>query len=135
MTSTVTIPGRLLDLLKPETKAFAYLALIRSDGTPHVTPIWFDFDGQNFIFNTARGRVKDRIMHRHPIVSFVIADPHDPYRYVQVTGPVISETEEGGRDQINRLNQKYQGNPNYPLRAGEVRVTYKVHPQHITPQQ
>jgi PPOX class probable F420-dependent enzyme len=135
MTVAVSIPDRLKDLLKPETRAFAHLALVRGDGTPHVTPIWFDYDGQNFIFNTARGRVKDRIMHRHPVVSFAISDPADPYRYIQVTGPVVSETEEGAREQINKLHQKYRGNPNYPVRQGEVRVTYKVQPQHISPKQ
>ena len=130
---SVNIPERFSNLLIHETKAFAYLALVRVDGTPHVTPIWFDYDGQYFIFNTARGRVKDRIMHKHPTVSFVIADPNDPYRYLQVNGAIVSETEEGGSEQIRDLNLKYHGNRNYPLKSGEVRVTYKVEPQHVFP--
>jgi PPOX class probable F420-dependent enzyme len=130
---SVNVPERLSNLLKPETKAFAYLALVRNDGTPHVTPIWFDFDGKYFIFNTQRGRVKDNIMHKHPVVSFVITDPQDPYRYVQVSGPIVEETEEGAADSIRDLNQKYHGNRNYPLKLGDVRVIYKVEAQHITP--
>jgi len=72
---TLPIPERLQDLLTRQKRAFAFLALVKKDGTPQVTPIWFDFDGQHFIFNTARGRVKDKIMRRGPRVAFVILDP------------------------------------------------------------
>jgi PPOX class probable F420-dependent enzyme len=130
---SVKIPERLLDLLGKEKKAFANLALVKKDGTPQVTPIWFDYDGEYFIFNTARGRVKDRILHRHPMVAFVISDPQDPYRYLQVAGRVVAETEEGGYDQICDLNLKYIGNRSYPVRAGEVRVTYKVLAERVQP--
>jgi len=125
------IPERLRDLVERETKAFAYLALVKKDGTPQVTPIWFDYDGEHFIFNTARGRVKDRIMQRHGVVAFAISDPQDPYRYIQVMGRVVSETEAGAYDQICDLNLKYHGDRNYPRRPGEVRVTYKVLPEQV----
>jgi len=127
------IPDSLADLVTPEKKAFAYLALVKKDGTPQVTPIWFDYDGSLFIFNTARGRVKDKILHRHPTVSFAISDPENPYRYMQVSGKVVAESEEGGYDQICDLNLKYQGDRNYPTRSGEVRVTYKVLPERVFP--
>ena len=130
---SVTIPERLRDLLERDKKAIAYLALVKRDGTPQVTPIWFDYDGELIIFNTARGRVKDRIMHRHPVVAFVISDPQDPYRYIQVRGRVVAETEEGGFDQICDLNLKYHGNRNYPAQPGQVRVTYKVLPERVQP--
>ncbi len=80
------IPDGFTDLVRPEKRAFAHLALVMRDGTPQVTPVWFDYDGTHFIFNTARGRVKDRIMHRHPAVAFAITDPQNPYRYMQVRG-------------------------------------------------
>ena len=130
----ITLPERLADLATSEKKAFAYLALVKKDGTPQVTPIWFDFDGSLFIFNTARGRVKDKIMHRHPTVAFVISDPENPYRYMEVSGKVVAESEEGGYDQICDLNLKYHGDRNYPKRPGEVRVTYKVLPERVFPE-
>jgi PPOX class probable F420-dependent enzyme len=125
------IPASHADLLRPEKKAFAHLAVVDRKGEPRVTPMWFDYDGQNIIFNTARGRVKDRILHEHPVVAVDIPDPNNPYRYIQIRGPVVSESEEGGYDQISRLNQKYHGHPNYPKTPGEVRVTYKVRPEHV----
>ncbi len=131
---SVVIPERLKDLLTREKKAFAMLALVKSDGAPQVTPIWFDYDGTHFIFNTARGRVKDRIMHRHPEVAFVILDPNDSYRYLEVRGKVVEETEEGANDRICDLNLKYHGNRDYPLTPEMVRVTYKVLPEHLFPE-
>lgn len=132
---SVKIPERLLDLLSREKKAIAHLALVKKDGTPQVTPIWFDYDGEHFIFNTARGRVKDRIMHRHPVVAFAISDPEDPYRYIQIVGKVVSESEVGGFDQICDLQLKYHGNRDYPKQEGQVRVTYKVLAERVQPKQ
>ena len=126
------IPESHADLLKREKKAYANLALITGKGEPHVTPMWFDFDGQTVIFNTARGRVKDRILHRHPTVALAVSDPANPYRYIQIRGPIVSESEEGGYDQICDLSLKYHGDRNYPKTPGEVRVTYKVRPEHVT---
>lgn len=119
-----------LKFFAPETKAFAYLALVLSDGTPQVSPIWFDWDGTHIVFNTARGRVKDKILHKHPVVSMTIT-ADDPYSYLLIKGRVVQETEEGGYEMICALNQKYHGNPNFPKRPGQVRVTYKVLPERL----
>ena len=132
---SVQIPERLADLLARETKSYAFLALVKSDGTPQVTPVWFDFDGTHLIFNTARGRVKDRIIHRHPVISAAIADPANPYQYLQLSGPVVEETETGAHEQIKDLALKYNGKREYPLQPGEVRVTYKVKIERVQPKE
>lgn len=126
------IPDKFADLLEPSKKAFAVLALVAQDGTPRATPVWFDYDGKNIIINTARGRLKDKILSKHPAVAMDIIDPSNPYRYIQVRGQVTEETETGAYEQISKLNQKYHGNPNYPKNPGEVRVTYKITPEHVT---
>jgi PPOX class probable F420-dependent enzyme len=127
-----SVPDKYVDLFTREKKAFTYLALVKKNGTPQVTPIWFDYDGTHIIINTARGRVKDKILHRHPPVAFAITDPADPYRYVQVRGKVVEETEQGAYDVICNLNLKYHGKPDYPKRPGEVRVTYKILPEQFS---
>lgn len=127
-----SIPVRFSDLLAREKVAFAYLALVLKDGTPHVTPVWFDWDGTHIVINTARGRVKDNVLRRHPVVALCISDPDDPYRYLQIRGRVVAETEEGAYEQICDLNAKYhEGDRNYPRRPGQVRVTYKVLPEWV----
>lgn len=126
------IPQSHVDLLGRDKKSFAALALVTSKGEPHVTPMWFDYDGEHVIFNTARRRVKDRIMHKHPVVALTVWDPANAYRHIQIRGPVVDETEEGAYESICDLRAKYHGDRNYPKRPGEVRVIYKVRPEHIT---
>jgi PPOX class probable F420-dependent enzyme len=128
------IPHHLSDLLKHDTKAFAHLALTLADGTPHVSPLWFDWDGTHLIINTARGRVKDKALKRRSPVAVSISDPHNPYRYLLIKGRVIEETEHGAYDQICALREKYEGDRNFPKRAHETRVTYKILPERVFPE-
>ena len=57
----------------------------------------------------------------------------DPYRYLQIRGRVVDETEEGAYDVICDLRLKYRGDRNYPKNPGEVRVTYRVLPEQAFP--
>ncbi len=127
---SVEIPASRLDLLKWETKAFAFLALVLNDGSPQVTPVWFDWNGTHIIVNTARGRVKDKVLHRHPRVCLAITAPNKMYNYLQIRGQVVEETEEGAYEMICRLNEKYHGKYEFPQKQGQVRVTYKILPEH-----
>ena len=56
-----TIPDKYLDLLGTK-KAFANIATVMKDGSPQVTPVWFDYTGGKIRVNTARGRVKSRTL-------------------------------------------------------------------------
>jgi PPOX class probable F420-dependent enzyme len=127
----VRIPDKFMVLFSRDKRAFAFLALVKKDGTPQVTPVWFDYDGTHIIINTARRRVKDKILSKHPHVALAIQDPDNPYRYIQLRGKVVEETEVGAYDMICRLNEKYHGKYEYPKRPGEVRVTYKILPEHF----
>lgn len=127
----IEMPPEVLPLLSRDSRSIAYLALTLSDGTPQVTPIWFDWDGEHIIINTARGRVKDKVLHKHPVVAFAIPVPDDPYRYIQIRGKVVDETEEGAYEMICALNEKYHGSYEFPKRPGQVRVTYKISPEKI----
>lgn len=125
-----SIPERYHDLLNDETRAFLFLATTMPDGSPQVTPIWFNHDGEHILINSARGRVKDRNMRARPRVAMVIQDPTNPYRYLQIRGRVVEITEEGGLEHINALAHKYTGQP-WKANPGEVRVIYKVLPEKI----
>ena len=123
------IPEKLQDLLTDEKKAFVYLATTMADGTPQVTPIWFNTDGENILINSAAGRIKDRNMRARANVALCIADPSNAYRYLQIRGKVIEITTNGANDHIDALAFKYTGKEKYPNRkAGEQRVTYKILP-------
>jgi PPOX class probable F420-dependent enzyme len=120
-----------LRLLARETQAMAHLAIVLADGTPHVTPLWFDWDGAHIIINTARGRVKDTVLKKHPVVALAISPPDDPYRYLQIRGTVVRESEEGAYEMICSLNEKYRGKYEFPKRPGQVRVTYMILPERV----
>lgn len=125
------IPPSHLDLLDDRTRAFAYLATVMKDNTPQVTPVWFNTDGEYILINSAQGRLKDKNMRARPYIALAIQDPKNPYRYLQIRGQVVNITTEGGRDHINKLSQKYTGNPKYAGPEDEIRVTYKILPAKI----
>lgn len=129
------IPESYRDLVNFETKSFAHLSTIMADGGPQVTPVWFDFDGEHIIVNSAVGRVKDRNLRRNPSVALAISDPANPYRYLQIRGQVVDISEEGAESMIDRLCYKYTGQEIYPWRRpGEARVTYKILPTKVQAQ-
>lgn len=123
------IPENYLDLTTK--KAFAQLATLMPDGTPHVSPVWFEYDGKNILVNSAKGRVKDKNVRRDPRVGLDIVDPDNPYRHLSIRGRVVEITENGADDQIDKLAKKYLGQDKYPYRTPtEVRVKYVIEAEH-----
>ena len=84
------------------------------DGRPQVTPVWCDLEGDLVVFNSAKGRQKDRNVRRDPRVALAIVDPDNPYRYLEIRGRVIEITEEGADDHIDKMAKKYLGVDKYP---------------------
>jgi PPOX class probable F420-dependent enzyme len=126
------IPASHLDLLEDDVRAFAFLATSMPDGSPQVTPVWFDVAEGLIRVNTARGRAKYRNMLRRPAVALAISDPNDPYRAVQIRGTVVDSTEDGAKRHIDRLGKKYRGWETYPVRPGQVRVIFMIRPDSAT---
>jgi PPOX class probable F420-dependent enzyme len=130
MPATV-IPSSRADLF--QKKAFAHLATLMPNGQPQVTPVWVEFDGHHVVVNTAEGRQKDKNLQRDKRVALSIIDPDNPYRYLEVRGQVVERTHNGADANIDALAKKYLGKDKYPFRQpNEVRVIYKIEPQHVT---
>jgi PPOX class probable F420-dependent enzyme len=125
------VPESHQDLLSDEKKAFAFLATIMDDGSPQVTPVWFDTTEDQIRINTARGRVKDRNMTDRPNIALSIIDPDDMYRYLQLRGEVIQAIEDGAREHIDKLAKKYLGTEAYQNYGGETRVIYLFRPHFV----
>ena len=121
----MNIPETYQDLFADETKALLYLATIMPDGTPQVTPVWFNMDGESILINTAAGRVKDKNMQARSHVAMVIQDPVDFYRYVQVRGKVVERTTEGADEHINTLSWKYD-QKDWDMPGNNTRVIFKI---------
>ena len=114
-------------------EAFAHLATIMPDGSPQVTPVWVDYDGEHVLVNTARGRRKVRNVERDSRVAVSILDPEDPYRYVTIRGTVTEVTEEGAIEHIDELARRYMDVEEYPNHGDESgpRVIFRIEPQQV----
>jgi len=124
------IPDSHKDLLEDEANALAYLATLMPDGTPQLTPLWFNSDGQYIVINSAKGRIKDRNMRARPSVAVVIQDRKIDTRYIQVRGVVGEITEDGALDHIDQLSMKYRKRHWKPV-EGQTRVMYKILPESV----
>ncbi len=125
------IPDSHKDMLTDEARALAYLATLMPDGTPQVTPLWFNTKDEYIVVNSAKGRVKDRNMRARPEVALVIQDRNIDTRYIQIRGRVVEITENEAELNIEDLSMKYDGK-HWTLVQGQVRVMYKILPEHVT---
>ena len=113
----------------------ASLATLNSDGSPQITPLWVDRDGDDVVFNTAQGRKKARNLERDGRVAVTVIDPEDPYNVVAFTGTVTDVSSDGADAHIDALAKKYLGVDTYPMRKeGEVRLRITVRTDHIAMQ-
>ena len=122
------VPEESRDLLLDETRAFAFLTTVMKDGSPQVTPVWFDVADGLIRVNTTDGNTKCRNMKKRHRVALAIADPKDPYHYLQIRGRVERWTNEGARAHIDRLANKYQGRQTYDGPADEQRLIFFIRP-------
>lgn len=112
-----------------EANNFAFLGTLLPDGSPHVTPMWIDHDGDLVLFNTAMGRVKQKNMARDPRVSIAVADQNNMYDRVVILGRVVSQSFEGAEAHIDKLADKYTGAKKYQRSTPtEKRVIFKIQP-------
>ena len=109
----LTVPETYKDLLSDQKKAYLYLATTMKDGTPQVTPVWFNTDDEHILINSAAGRIKDKNMRARPTIALCITDPENPYRYLQIKGKVVEYTTEGADEHIDKLSFKYRGTEKY----------------------
>ena len=127
----VSLPDALLDLLRRPSPCF--LSTLMPDGSPQMTQTWVDTDGHDVLINTVRGHQKVRNVERDPRVALNVADPDDPSRYFEVRGRVTEVTEDGAREHIDELSQRYIGAP-YPWFGGrdQVRLLVRISPEKVT---
>ena len=125
------LPAKAVELLRKPV--LAHIATVMRDGSPQVTPVWVDTDGQYILVNTAEGRVKTRNVKRNPHVALSAVDPASPLAgSLMVRGTVVEITTAGADDHISFLARKYTGAERYNNRRGEVRVILKIRPDSVS---
>jgi PPOX class probable F420-dependent enzyme len=109
----------------------AWVTTLTKDGAPHTTGVWIDVDGDEVVFNTAVGRVKERHLRADPRISVALHDPANQWHTLSVTGTAQLVTD-GADAHIDAMAKKYLGKDTYPFRApGEQRVIVRVTPQKV----
>jgi PPOX class probable F420-dependent enzyme len=115
-----------------EQPFLAHFVTLNPDGSPQVTPVWVDHDGDQILINTAEGRKKPRNLQRDKRVAVEVVDPNDAYKVLSVTGRVIAMEHEGADAHIDKLAKKYLGKDSYPFRRPEEqRVILRIEPERI----
>ncbi|MCB0209686.1 MAG: PPOX class F420-dependent oxidoreductase [Anaerolineae bacterium] len=88
----------------------AKIATVREDGRPHVAPIWFELDGDTFVFTTWHESIKAANMTRDGRISLCIDDEVPPFAYVIIEGEVsISEDPDELRHWATQIAGRYMG--------------------------
>ena len=125
-----TLPEAAQTLI--DATEFVTLATVQPDGQPQLSVVWVEREGDDLLMSTTTNRQKYRNLERDPRASVLLFPKDNPYSYVEVRGNVTM-TEEGGRELIDRLNQKYMGTPRYTWDDGtdNVRVVVRLSPTKV----
>lgn len=116
------------------------LATIRSDGRPHVAPVWFDLDDDGtIVLTTGAHSVKGKNLRRNPLVCLCVDDETPPYSFVIIDGIAeITEDPELLLEWTTKIAGRYMGAERaeqYGRRnamPGEVLV--RITPNHVVAQ-
>jgi PPOX class probable F420-dependent enzyme len=89
----------------------AKLATVRADGSPHVVPVWFIFDGEQLIFTAGPTSVKVRNLLRDGRAAICVDEDTPPFHYVLLEGraEVLDSSVEAAHDWGARIGGRYMG--------------------------
>lgn len=126
----LSLPAEVKRLLAEPNIVF--IATLMKDGSPQVTPVWVDLDGNDILVNTAQGRTKARNLERDGRVALSVTDRRNPYNWASVRGRVVEITTAGADSHIDTMAKKYLGQDRYPYRQpDEIRVIVRIQPEQI----
>ncbi len=85
-------------------------AVPRKDGSPHVLPVWFVLDGDDFLFNTGSDTVRGRSLLRDGRGCMLVDEEEPPYAFLKAEGRAeISEDLEEMRRVATLIGGRYMG--------------------------
>lgn len=90
-----------------DERHFAVVATLNPDGSPQLTTVWYVREGDELLFNTAAGRIKERNLRRDPRIACTVLSA-DGYRFLTIKG-IARLDEASGQEVIRRLAIRYDG--------------------------
>ena len=113
-------------------KNFGNLAFVLADGSPHVSPVWVDREGDLILVNTAEGRAKAKYLKANHRVALSVFNQQNPYEKVLIRGRVLDKTKKGAEEHNNKVSVKYLGTTSNPHRQpGIGRILVKIEPERV----
>lgn len=123
----ISIPSSHADLL--DRPIVVTLVTVMPDGQPQATPIWIDVLDGKLRVNTAAGRQKDKNLREREMATVLVVDPENPYRWMEIRGRVVWESEGDDREVIEKLSLDYVGEPYANHNDFDRRVTFHIAPE------
>ena len=87
----------------------ARLAYIATDGTPRVIPIWFHWNGAEFVLATPPKAPKVKALSKNPRVALTIDDNNFPHKVLLIRGTARLQTMEGIVPEYAAAAERYFG--------------------------
>jgi PPOX class probable F420-dependent enzyme len=126
-TSTPHIPSSHRDLLDGQ---FATLGTIGPDGRPQLSEVWFLADGETIGISLNNARQKTKNLISNPVVSAILLDLTNPYRYLEIRGNA-EITADADYSFADRVGVKYGANLRDHDQPGERRVIVTIRPVRV----
>tara|TARA_B100000029_G_scaffold508496_1_gene595518 strand:- start:34605 stop:35000 length:396 start_codon:yes stop_codon:yes gene_type:complete len=108
---TTKLPKKICQLI--DDKNIAHFATLNQDGSPHVSPVWIDRDGDVILVNTTSTRIKYKNVKNDKRVSLSITDYRNSYTWAFIMGEVIEITDIDADAHIDKMSQKYLDIPKF----------------------
>jgi PPOX class probable F420-dependent enzyme len=90
----------------------AVVATLRPDGSPHSVPTWYDWDDGRVLLNMEDTRLRLGFIRRDPRVALtVLGGDEGWYAHVSLLGRVTELYDDADLQDIDRLAQRYTGQP------------------------
>ena len=89
------------------SKIPARMAYISTDGTPRVIPIWFHWNGSEFVMGTPPKAPKLKALAKNPKVALTIDDNTFPHKVLMIRGTARTEPVQGVVPEYAKCADRY----------------------------
>jgi PPOX class probable F420-dependent enzyme len=135
----VDIPSGATELDKKDLQRLfqgrnlAFISTLTKDGSPHITPMWADMEGDVILINTFESSAKSKNIKKDPRIAISVVESNNPYNMVSIKGRVVDQTTEGADEHLKKLAKRYLGIGKYYYREpNRKRVILKIKPEKAT---
>ena len=106
---TTSIPDDMRDLF--DEPALGHVSYTNDAGQIVTFPMWVDYDGVRILTSSPIGSRKGRAICTRPQVAVSITGTKNPWHWLSISGRVVEIRPDEELAFINRMSQKYTGQP------------------------